>query len=279
MNDNDSIVTQVRQAYGSVARQALEGPTDTSCSPGCCVAPRPDASASLGYDSADLAKVPEGANLGLGCGNPQRFADLSVGQTVLDLGSGGGLDCFLAAEKVGEEGRVIGIDMTADMVSLARRNQGPDHPQVSFRLGEIEHLPVGDGEVDVIISNCVFNLSPNKGQVMREAYRVLRPGGRLAIGDVVAIAPLPDRLKQSMDAYAGCIGGASTVDELRQHLEAAGFSEIGVEVDTQMREAIASWLPGQGLEDIVASARITATKPGGKSCCAPSCCEEEPASA
>lgn len=278
MNEQDTIRSQVRQTYGDVARQALEGPQTSSCSPGCCVGPRPDASTALGYDGSQLDTVPEGANLGLGCGNPQVFAELEAGQTVLDLGSGGGIDCFLAAKAVGETGKVIGVDMTPDMITLARRNAGDDHPTVSFRLGEIENLPIADAEVDVIISNCVINLSPDKAQVMREAFRVLRPGGRLAIGDVVATAPIPERIQEHAAAYAGCVAGAASVEALRHALEAAGFVDIEVDIDPRVQEAIASWMPGEGIEDVIASARIKAKKPEEGSCCAPSCCEE-PASA
>jgi len=164
------------------------------------------------------------------------------------------------------------------MVVLARRNAGEGHPQVSFRLGEIEHLPVGDAEVDVIISNCVINLSPDKRQVMREAFRVLRPGGRLAIGDVVATAWIPERIQNHAAAYAGCVAGASTIEDLRSALEAAGFIDVEVDIDQRMHDVIATWMPGEGIEDVVASARIKATKPKVGGGCAPSCCEE-PASA
>lgn len=278
MNEQDTIRSQVRQTYGDVARQVLEGPETSGCGPTCCVGPRPDASNALGYDGTQLDTVPEGANLGLGCGNPQVFAELEAGQTVLDLGSGGGIDCFLAAKAVGETGEVIGVDMTPDMITLARRNAGNDHPTVSFRLGEIENLPVADEQVDVIISNCVINLSPDKAQVMREAFRVLRPGGRLAIGDVVATAPIPKRIQEHAAAYAGCVAGAISVEALRAALEAAGFVDIEVDIDPRMQQAIASWMPGEGVEDVIASARIKAKKPTGGSCCGPSCCEE-PASA
>ncbi|MBN1611899.1 MAG: arsenite methyltransferase, partial [Polyangiaceae bacterium] len=171
---HDEVRAAVRDRYGKVAKQESSG---CCCSPGCC-APAPDASLSLGYSPEDLDSVPEGANLGLGCGNPQAIAALHVGETVLDLGAGGGFDCFLAAKQVGAKGRVIGVDMTPEMVQKARANARQAAAQnVDFRLGEIEHLPVADGEVDVILSNCVINLSPDKEAVFGEAFRVLKPGG------------------------------------------------------------------------------------------------------
>jgi SAM-dependent methyltransferase len=216
----------------------------------------------VGYTPDQLGAAPEGANLGLGCGNPQAIAALKPGEVVLDLGSGGGFDCFLAARQVGPTGHVIGVDMTPEMVSRARENaRRTGAANVEFRLGEIEHLPVADAAVDVLISNCVINLSPDKPAVLREAFRVLRPGGRVAFSDVVATAPLPRELAERLDAYTACVGGAAQVGELRGWLRAARFAEVRIEVDEASREVIREWVPGSGAERYVASASITAVKP------------------
>lgn len=263
----DQTRTAVREHYAAVAKTETVG----GCAPSCCGAD-PNASLSLGYSAEDLAAVPDGANLGLGCGNPQAIAALRPGQTVVDLGSGGGFDCFLAARQVGPEGRVIGVDMTPEMIARARANartHGADN--VSFRLGEIEHLPIADESVDVILSNCVINLSPDKPQVFRDAFRVLKPGGRLAIADVVAIAAIPDALRAQVDALAGCVAGAAPVAEIAQEMRDAGFEAVRVTVRPESRAVIAGWLPGSGAEDVVASAFIEGVRPGG-ACCAPSCC-------
>jgi len=237
------------------------------CAPStsCCAPAEPldveEMSRRLGYREEDVAAVPDGANMGLGCGNPQVIADLKPGETVLDLGAGGGFDCFLAAKAVGDTGSVIGVDMTPDMVSLARKNAaklGLAH--VDFRLGEIEHLPVADASVDVIISNCVINLSPDKAQVFKEAFRVLKPGGRLAISDVVALRELPDTLRNDAGMYAGCVGGAALASDVEGLLRAAGFAEVKVAVKTESRAFIKDWAPGTGVEDYVASADIEAIK-------------------
>jgi arsenite methyltransferase len=259
----------VREQYGKIARAGVAG--------SCCAAngsgPGPEASLQLGYSAEDLAIVPEAANMGLGCGNPQAIAALADGETVLDLGAGGGFDCFLAAKQVGARGKVIGVDMTPDMVSKARANaQKLSASNVDFRLGEIEHLPVHDASVDVILSNCVINLSPDKAVVFREAFRVLRPGGRLAISDVVATQPLPDSLRSDVTALTGCIAGAADVEAIRAWLREAGFERVRVSVKPESREFISQWLPGSGFENYVASATIEAVKPGAESCCAPACC-------
>jgi SAM-dependent methyltransferase len=206
--------------------------------------------------------VPEGANLGLGCGNPQAIAALRKGEVVLDLGAGGGFDCFLAARQVGPRGRVIGVDMTPEMVAKARDNarQG-GFQNVEFRLGEIEHLPVADSSVDVILSNCVINLSPDKDQVYREAFRVLKPGGRLAISDVVAIKPIPKTLKNDFDKHSGCVAGALPVRNLEGILNATGFRDASVNVKEQSKEFIKDWFPGSGMERYVRSADVQGWKP------------------
>ena len=253
----DEMRAAVREQYGGIARSATGG----SCAPGCC-APGPDASRKLGYSDEDLAAVPEGANMGLGCGNPQAIAALKTGETVLDLGSGGGFDCFLAAKQVGSTGRVIGVDMTADMVAKARANASKlEAKNVEFRLGEIEHLPVADNTVDVILSNCVINLSPDKGAVFQDAFRVLKPGGRLAISDVVKILPLPAALENDFAALTGCVSGAASVETIRALLRVAGFVDVQVKVKEESREFIRDWLPGSGAESYVASATIEAVKP------------------
>jgi SAM-dependent methyltransferase len=231
----------------------------------------------LGYAAEELASVPEGADMGLGCGNPQAIAALKSGETVLDLGSGGGFDCFLAARQVGTAGRVIGVDMTPEMITKARHNaQTLGVSNVEFRLGEIEHLPVIDASVDAIISNCVVNLAPDKAAVFREAFRVLKPGGRLAISDVVAVREPPPELKGQLAALAGCIAGAASLDAIRAALADAGFGEVAIDVKAESRDFIRDWMPGSKAEDYVASATIQAIKPKtGAACCGPTCCGGE----
>jgi arsenite methyltransferase len=266
-DSNERIREEVRSHYGEVARSA-----STCCSPGCCspgVGTRGSDTATetalgLGYTAGDLAAAPEGANLGLGCGNPQAIAGLKPGETVLDLGSGAGFDCFLASRQVGASGRVIGVDMTAEMIGRARQNaRKVEAANVEFRLGEIEHLPVADGSVDVIMSNCVINLSPDKPAVFREALRVLRPGGRLAISDVVAFAPLPGEVRRDLALYTGCVAGAATVDEIKSWLVDAGFTDIRVTTNQAASEAIAGMTPGEvDLAKLGGSANIEARRPG-----------------
>jgi len=261
----DEVKAAVRERYGRIAEQN-----------GCCGAPSccggegsdalgqdPDgASRLLGYSEAELGGAPEGANLGLGCGNPHAIASLQPGETVLDLGSGAGFDSFLAARAVGEHGRVIGVDMTPEMIGKARRNQAASGlRQVEFRLGEIEELPVSDASVDVIISNCVINLSPDKPRVFGEAFRVLKTGGRLAVSDIVALAPIPEDLRGDWVLYTGCVAGASTVDDLKEMLATAGFHDIRITRKGESRDIVEGWFPGRSAGDYVASASIEAIKP------------------
>ena len=234
------------------------------CGTSCCSSSPANgskASTKLGYSQRDIQAVPDGSNMGLGCGNPQAIAKLKEGEVVLDLGSGGGFDCFLAARKVGAKGHVIGIDMTPEMLSKARGNAVKgDYKNVEFRLGEIEHLPAADNSVNVIISNCVINLSPDKKQVFREAYRVLKSGGRLAISDVVAFKELPPKVKKDLEAYSGCVAGAAIVSDVKTMLAEAGFSKVKVEMDEASRKFIKDWFPGSGIEAYVISAKIEAVK-------------------
>jgi SAM-dependent methyltransferase len=221
-----NVKKMVRDNYARVAKgtQGCCGGGATSCCGG-------DQSASerVGYKAGDLAAIPGGADLGLGCGNPVALASLKKGETVLDLGSGGGIDCFLAAKKVGPKGRVIGVDMTPEMLDRARGNAAEGgYPNVEFRLGEIEHLPVADATVDIIISNCVINLSEDKPQVFREAFRVLKPGGRLMVSDIVLLGELPPAVMKSVAAYVGCIAGASQKEEYLEAICQAGFSQVEV---------------------------------------------------
>ena len=216
----------VRDKYGEIAKTKSSccGPAASCCGPG---GQAESISMAMGYSGEALKSVPDDANLGLGCGNPTALASLKEGEIVLDLGSGGGLDCFLAAEKVGQSGKVIGVDMTPEMVSLARKNaEKGNHTNVEFRLGEIENLPVADNTVDVIISNCVINLSPDKGRVFQEAYRVLKPGGRLMISDIALLKPLPEFVKESIAAYVGCVAGALLKDDYISAMASAGFENV-----------------------------------------------------
>jgi arsenite methyltransferase len=262
----EAIRETVRQTYGAIAT----GQTSGGCcgSGASCCGPTPSSSRALGYSDEDLGAVPEGADLGLGCGNPQAIAALRPGERVLDLGSGAGFDAFLAARQVGPGGQVLGVDMTPAMVAKARDNAvKAGLTNVEFRLGEIEHLPVTDASVDVIMSNCVINLSPDKAAVFAEAFRVLAPGGRLAISDVVALAPLPESLAADVAAYTGCIAGAAVVSDLRRMLTDAGFGDVRIDIKEGSRAIVGGWLPGSGAEDYVASASIEAVKPS------PACCD------
>lgn len=257
----DDIRKIVRERYAGVATGAQSG---CGCTPSCCSPKAPankEQSAKLGYSKQDIDAVPEGANLGLGCGNPQAIAGLKKGEVVLDLGAGGGFDCFLAAKQVGARGRVVGVDMTPEMVAKARENaRRGGFRNVEFRLGEIEHLPVADASVDVILSNCVINLSLDKPQVYQEAFRVLKPGGRLAISDVVAVKPVPKAVRDDFDKHSGCVSGALQVRRLECMLLAAGFREGRVLVKEQSKAFIKDWFPGSGVERYVRSADVQGVK-------------------
>lgn len=261
MADKEKVREFIRNNYSKVA---VKGSTGGCCSTGCCCDGTKDineSSVQLGYTQSDISSVLPASNMGLGCGNPIAIAAIKEGETVLDLGSGGGFDCFLARAQVGETGHVIGVDMTPEMIALARDNaQKNGYPNVEFRLGEIEHLPVADASVDVIISNCVVNLSLDKAQVFTEAYRVLKPGGRLSISDVVATAELPEQIKQDLAMMAGCIAGAEFVGNIKIMLQNASFNDIKMTPKDNSKEIISSWAPGKNLEDFVASYIIEAIK-------------------
>ncbi len=268
--DRDALRNDVRGAYAQVALGETAG--ETVGTAGSCCGVSDDAaintliSTRLGYSERELSSVPKGADLGLGCGNPKAIAALQVGEIVVDLGSGAGFDCFLAAHEVGESGLVIGVDMTPEMISKARANAAKGgFSSVEFRLGEIEHLPVANGTVDVIISNCVINLSPDKPQVFREAFRVLKKNGRLAISDVVATIELPEAMRNDKALIAGCMGNAALISDLDAAMAAAGFVDIQIAPKDASRDFIKDWAPGTGVEDYVLSATIEARKPGG--CC------------
>src|SRR5579871_3199367 len=267
MSDNlfapTEIKEMVRARYGGIAAGTVAdccAPAASSC---CGPAPTVDSKArEMGYSAEELAAVPDGANLGLGCGNPQAIAAMQPGEVMVDLGSGAGFDCLLAARQVGAGGRVIGVDMTHEMLNKARANAANVGARnVEFRLGEIEHLPIANDTADVILSNCVINLVPDKAQVFREAFRVLKPGGRLAISDVVNIAPLPEDLRSDPALLCGCVAGAAPADRVDALLRAAGFVDVSVTVKPESREMVAGWAPGRGIEDCVASALVAARKP------------------
>jgi len=227
----------VREGYAAIARQDSCG---CGCGPisSCCGGTdlTREMSQNIGYTEEEINRVPEGANLGLGCGNPVALASLKEGETVLDLGSGAGFDCFLAAQKVGEKGHVIGVDMTPEMVTKARENASKgDFSNVEFRLGEIENLPLADNAVDIIVSNCVINLAPDKRRVFNEAYRVLKPGGRLMVSDMVLLKELPAFIKNTAAAYIGCLSGAIIKEEYLKNIAAAGFQEVTIVDETPLK--------------------------------------------
>ncbi|MFF2876408.1 arsenite methyltransferase [Gottfriedia sp. NPDC057991] len=260
--EKDSIRQTVRDNYKKVALNVVE--KDCCGTTSCCSSTDNTLSNytnKLGYSNEELQSVPKGSNMGLGCGNPQAIANIKPGETVLDLGSGGGFDCFLAVRKVGESGRVIGVDMTPEMISKARSNaERNSFENVEFRLGEIENLPVANETVDVIISNCVINLSPDKSRVFQEAYRVLKKGGRLAISDIVLTADLPDDIRNDLSFYSGCISGSSYIKDLEQYLQLAGFNKISIVPKDESIEFIRDWAPGHNVQEYIVSAVIEAIK-------------------
>ena len=274
-HDSDAVREKVREGYGAIARQGSSccGPAKSCCGGGNAQV----VATSVGYDVTELATLPEGANMGLSCGNPTAIAGLQPGETVLDLGSGGGFDVFIAGRKVGEKGRVIGVDMTPDMLSKARKNvaayrQTTGLDNVEFRLGEIEHLPVADSSVDVIISNCVINLSPDKPQVWHEMARVLRPRGRIAVSDLALLRHLPPEIQSMVEALVGCVAGAVLVEETGRMAEEAGLVDIKLEMKRNYVESMTEWndplfrkivdrLPtGTKIGDFVTSLYVTARK-------------------
>lgn len=256
----------VKQRYGEIARHSQDESAEASSCCGNVIDPfdliKPRTQSSLmGYSEEEITSVPEGAVMGLGCGNPQAIAALQPGEVVLDLGSGAGFDSFLAVRKVGDTGMVIGVDMTPEMIQLARENaQKGDYKNIEFRLGQIENMPVEDNSVDVILSNCVINLSPDKEAVYQEAYRVLKEGGRLAISDMVASGEMPPEIKNDLSLHSSCVSGALQVDELQEILEGAGFVNIRIKPKDESREFINKWTPGIPIEEYVLSATIEARK-------------------
>ncbi|MEQ8845864.1 MAG: arsenite methyltransferase [Phycisphaerales bacterium] len=280
---------KVLEGYAKIAKdgqwsgvQAAPSSAGSCCGGGGCCGPTTltagQVAQAVGYSDEELSALPEGANMGLSCGNPTAIAALKPGEVVLDLGSGGGMDCFMAGPRVGTTGRVIGVDMTPDMLAKARRNIESYHSQcgldnVEFRLGEIEHLPVADAAVDVVLSNCVINLSPDKAQVWREVARVLRPGGRVAISDLALLRPLPDAVVADVEALVGCIAGAQLVEDIHAEMEAAGLTDIRLTGKPEYVQAMTTWqdplyqkianaLPeGATMADYVTSLDIAARKP------------------
>lgn len=260
----EEVKREVRSAYGSVAKANNQNKCCGNSRSCCGVSPKPDSgySQELGYSQEELNSVPEGCNMGLGCGNPQAIASLKPGEVVLDLGAGGGFDVFLAAKQVGPKGKVYGVDMTPEMISKARDTASKNgYKNVEFLLGEIEHLPLPNNTVDAIISNCVVNLSTNKESVFNESFRVLKENGRLAISDMVASKPLPPEMINNKELYCNCISGAITINELKNILAKAGFTDIVIEPQENSRMFIKDWVSGSDAENYVVSAKIKAVKP------------------
>lgn len=254
----------IRKNYENVALKGSQG-CGCGCSPSSGENPCLDIkelSLKLGYSENDLVLIPSESNMGLGCGNPIALASLKSGERVLDLGSGGGFDCFLARAKVGDTGYVIGVDMTPEMIKLSRENaEESGYSNIEFRLGEIEHLPVEDKTIDVIISNCVINLSLDKEKVFQDAYRVLKQGGRLSISDIVATAELPKDIREDLSMLSGCISGAEYFGNIKKMLEEAGFVDIKMSPKDNSKQILRTWAPDRNLEDFVASFIIEAQKP------------------
>lgn len=253
--DEHELKRAVREGYATIAKSG-----GSCCGPAtsCCgnLVSLEGLGKAVGYSAADLAAAPEGANLGLGCGNPVALASLQEGETVLDLGSGAGFDCFLAAARVGPEGRVIGVDMTPEMVAKARENaRKGGYRNVEFRLGEIEHLPVADASVDAVISNCVINLAPDKRQVFGETYRVLKPGGRLLVSDITLLRPLPEAIRESVAAYIGCVSGATLKEEYLEFIREAGFAGVAIVHETPFPVDLAESVSA------IVSLQVKGTKP------------------
>jgi len=270
-HEQDSHRQAVRSAYTEVANASNNGESSGIASSCCGVSDETSIntliSTRMGYSDEDLKNVPTGADMGLGCGNPRAIASLKAGEVAVDLGSGGGFDCFLASQEVGETGRVIGIDMTPDMLSKARKNAAKGKfSNVEFRLGEIEHLPIENNVADVILSNCVINLSPHKDQVFKETFRILKPGGRLAISDVVATVELPEEMKNDPQLIAGCMGNASLIEDLEKMIVEAGFEQVKISPKDESKEFIRDWAPDHNITDFVVSATIEGVKPQ-KPCC------------
>lgn len=282
--DADAVREHVRQGYTDIARKGAWLPeTQSACAPGggCCGGSTltPESLASqLGYSTQELEALPGGSNMGLSCGNPTAIAALRAGEVVLDLGSGGGFDCFVAGPKVGDTGRIIGIDMTPEMITKARRNlagytQTTGLSNVEFRLGEIENLPVADASADVVISNCVLNLSPDKPRAWREIARALKPGGRVAVSDLALLKPLPKDVLNMVEALVGCVAGAVLVSEVRRQIEAAGLTDIRLTAKSGYIDSMSEWqdplyqrilgaLPaGEKPSDYITSLDISARKP------------------
>src|ERR1039457_3074147 len=280
ISEAEAVRAAVREGYGQIAQK------DGSCCSGvsCCGSNAKDSAKlaqHVGYSAEELAALPEGANMGLSCGNPTALASLKPGEVVLDLGSGGGFDVFIAGRKVGAKGRAIGVDMTPEMLGKARKNiaayqgrSGLDN--VEFRLGEIEHLPLADNSVDVVISNCVINLSPDKTQVWREIARVLKPGGRVAVSDLALFKPLPRGVREMVEALVGCVAGAALVSETKRMAQEAGLADIRLNAKKDYMEAMTDWQdplyvkilehlpPGTKASDYVTSLEVSARKPASK---------------